>query len=107
MCSITPSVRIRAISIFMFPLIAAYCSHAFFAQSNGDSAQRDKTTDSVAMEQAARVPVSADYLKVQERLAQGWNTWDANSVTTHVLLPYGLAIHIGMKHNTRVSGDAF
>lgn len=53
------------------------------------------------------MPASTDYLKVQARLAQGWNTWDANSVMTHVLLPYGLAIHIGMKHNTSVSGDAF
>jgi putative isomerase len=107
MCSFTPSVRIRAISIFIFPLIAAFCSHACFAQSNGDSAQRDKSTDSVALEQTVRIPVSADYLKVQERLGEGWNTWDANSVMTHVLLPYGLAIHIGMKHNTSVSGDAF
>ncbi len=54
-----------------------------------------------------RMEPSPEYLKVQQRLAQGWNTWDANSVMTHVLLPYGLAIHIGMKHNTSVSGDAF
>ena len=82
-----------------------FCSIACFAQSKSDSVQRDKSTSRIAMEQ--QVPTSAEYLKVQQRLAQGWNTWDANSVTTHVLLPYGLAIHVGMKQNTSVSGDAF
>jgi len=52
-------------------------------------------------------PRSASYQQVQDRLARGWNTWDVNSVTTHVLLPEGLAIAIGIKHNTTVSGDAF
>ena len=50
---------------------------------------------------------SANYRELQRRLAQGWNTWDVNSVTAHVLLPEGLAIQVGMKHNTTVSGDAF
>jgi hypothetical protein len=50
---------------------------------------------------------SADYKAVQARLARGWNTWDVNSVTTHVLLPEGLAIHVGLKHNTTVAGDAY
>ena len=39
---------------------------------------------------------SQHYRAVQKHLAQGWNTWDVNSVTTHVLLPDGLAIHIGL-----------
>jgi hypothetical protein len=50
---------------------------------------------------------SAQYKQVQQRLAQGWNTWDVHSVTTHVLLPEGLAIHVGMKHNTTLNGDAY
>ena len=50
---------------------------------------------------------SANYRLVQRRLAQGWNTWDVNSVTTEVLLPDGLAIHAGFKHNTTESADAF
>jgi len=50
---------------------------------------------------------SANYRAVQQRLAQGWNTWDVHSVTTHVLLPEGLAIHVGMKHNTTLNGDAY
>jgi hypothetical protein len=50
---------------------------------------------------------SAEYEKVQARLARGWNTWDVHSVATQVLLPEGLAIHVGMKHNSTLSGDAF
>ena len=46
------------------------------------------------------------YEALQQRLAEGWNTWDVNSVTTHVLLPEGLAIHVGLKHNTTEGGDA-
>jgi len=50
--------------------------------------------------------LSSEYRGVQERLTRGWNTWDVNSVTTHVLLPEGLAIHVGMKHNSTLAGDA-
>ena len=50
---------------------------------------------------------SAEYARVQKRLARGWNTWDAHSVATQVLLPEGLAIHVGMKHNSSLNGDAF
>jgi hypothetical protein len=50
---------------------------------------------------------SADYDAVQKRLARGWNTWDVHSVTTQVLLPEGLAIRVGMKHNSSLNGDAF
>ena len=44
---------------------------------------------------------------MQQRLARGWNTWDVHSVATQVLLPEGLAIHVGMKHNSTLNGDAF
>jgi putative isomerase len=50
---------------------------------------------------------STEYAKVQARQARGWNTWDVHSVATQVLLPEGLAIHVGMKHNTSLNGDAF
>lgn len=57
---------------------------------------------------AAAVPaVSAQYEAVQRRLAKGWNTWDTHSVTTQVLLPAGVAIHLGIEHNTTESGNAF
>jgi hypothetical protein len=34
------------------------------------------------------------YRELQQNLAQGWNTWDVNSMSTYVLLPEGLAIHV-------------
>ena len=56
---------------------------------------------------AALEPSSAEYQAVQRRLAQGWNTWDTNSMTTHVLLPEGLAVHVGFKHNSTEFADGF
>jgi putative isomerase len=52
-------------------------------------------------------PSSAQYQQVQTRLAAGWNTWDVHSVTTQVLLPDGLAIHVGLEHNSTLYSDAF
>lgn len=38
---------------------------------------------------------------VHENLARGWNTWNTRSVLSHVLLPQGLAINLGIKsHQT-------
>jgi putative isomerase len=53
------------------------------------------------------VSESPEYRQVQARLARGWNTWDVHSVATQVLLPEGLAIHVGLKHNSTLNGDAF
>ncbi|MFP5236246.1 MAG: MGH1-like glycoside hydrolase domain-containing protein [Acidobacteriota bacterium] len=52
-------------------------------------------------------PRSSQYEAVENSLARGWNTWDVHSVATQVLLPEGLAIHVGMKHNTSLNGDAW
>ena len=49
--------------------------------------------------------LSPEYKAVQQHLARGWNTWDVNSVTTQVLLPEGLAVHLSLKHNTTEGGD--
>jgi putative isomerase len=61
----------------------------------------------IAPDQTDPSPRSSQYEQVQQRLVRGWNTWDVHSVATQVLLPEGLAIHVGMKHNTTVWGDAF
>ena len=50
---------------------------------------------------------SAEYQQVQQRLARGWNTWDVNSVLTHVLLPDGVAIRVSLKHRSTVGSDAY
>jgi putative isomerase len=55
---------------------------------------------------AAAPPASTTYRALQARLARGWNTWNTQSVTTHVLLPDGLAIRIVLRHNTALNGDA-
>jgi len=52
-------------------------------------------------------PESPEYRQLQAHLARGWNTWDVGSVATQVLLPEGLAIHVGLKHNSTLNGDAF
>jgi putative isomerase len=61
----------------------------------------------IAPDRTPPPPRSAQYEQVQQRLARGWNTWDAHSVATHVLLPDGLAIHVGLKHNSTLNGDAY
>ena len=72
--------------------------------SHEGSAQASSRVAANQGELAAR---SAEYQRVQERLTRGWNTWDVHSVATQVLLPEGLAIHVGMKHNSTLNGDAF
>lgn len=52
-------------------------------------------------------PRSRNYALVQQRLSQGWNTWDVNSVAAQVLLPEGLAIRVGLKHRTTVASESF
>jgi hypothetical protein len=50
---------------------------------------------------------SAEYEQVQQRLSRGWNTWDTQSVTTHVLLPDALAIRLGFMEKMREGSEAF
>jgi putative isomerase len=50
---------------------------------------------------------SPEYSQLQARLALGWNTWDTHSVMTQVLLPEGLAVRIGIKHQDTVGSDSF
>src|SRR6266545_211704 len=42
---------------------------------------------------------SAEYARAQRRLARGWNTWNTQSVLSHVLLPEGFAVNLGLKRN--------
>ncbi len=58
---------------------------------------------------AAGVPAvrSHEYALVQQRLQRGWNTWDTNTIAGEVLLPEGLEIRLGLKHNTTLNADSF
>jgi putative isomerase len=80
---------------------------AVFAEAQSSEPAVDPMHPRMANHRPAPPPESTDYQKLQSRLASGWNTWDVNSVTTHVLLPSGLAIHIGMKHNSTLAGEEF
>lgn len=40
-----------------------------------------------------------EYGQLQVKLSSGWNTWNTQSVLSHVLLPQGLAVNIGLKSN--------
>ncbi len=66
-----------------------------------------QVTSHIAPDSIQPPPRSAQYEAVQQRLARGWNTWDVHSVATQVLLPEGLAIHVGLKHNSTLNGDDF
>jgi hypothetical protein len=83
-------------------LITAACASPARAQI-AKSAEAGPSSTAGAYEPFALTP---EYKAVQQRLARGWNTWDVNSVTTQVLLPEGLAVHLGLKHNTTEGGDA-
>ncbi len=37
-----------------------------------------------------------EYAATQQRLARGWNTWSTQSVLSHVLLPEGLTVTVGI-----------
>ena len=50
---------------------------------------------------------SHQYAIVQQRLQRGWNTWDTNTIAGEVLLPEGLQIRLGLKHNTTLNADSF
>src|SRR5450631_2025075 len=44
-----------------------------------------------------RVLRTAEYRALQTKLCSGWNTWSANSVLSHVYLPDGFALTLGLK----------
>jgi putative isomerase len=97
-----------AIVYLLSAMLALGHANVAEAQSDEGAALRMPVADSSsAKEHASSQPVSPQYEQVQGRLARGWNTWDVHSVTTHVLLPEGLAIHIGLEHNSTEGGDAF
>jgi hypothetical protein len=95
------------LGVFVALCLAAMPNHAFAQAAGSAAAQSGAKKPGAAAAPAAAVSRSANYAQVQRRLARGWNTSDTNSVTTQVLLPEGLAIRVGLKHNTTVSGDRY
>ncbi len=89
------------------PAILLALAMAWVCGGPGARAQAVQIDSRFAPGQTAATPESAEYRQVQRQLAQGWNSWETDSVMTQVLLPEGLAIHASLKHNTTVSGDAY
>jgi len=89
----------RTRTTFLVVAFITICTAGLLAQA--------QATSHIAPDRTQPPPRSAQYALVQERLARGWNTWDVHSVATHVLLPEGLAIHVGLKHNGTINGDAY
>ncbi len=53
----------------------------------------------------AQSPVQS-YQNLQAKLAKGWNTWNTNSILSHVLLPEGISVNLGFKDNS-INGDNY
>ncbi len=49
-----------------------------------------------AQEPIAPRPPSEAYRRLQAEIARGWNTWNTESMLSHVLLPEGLAVNLGL-----------
>jgi hypothetical protein len=98
-------LRLRKSFPLAAALILAIAPLAALAQTTPTELDLRDTRASGAPQTAA--PISPQYRLVQQRLARGWNTWDVNSVTTHVLLPEGLALHLGLVHNNTVGSSRF
>ncbi len=47
-----------------------------------------------------------EYAATQQRLGQGWNTWNTQSVLSHVLLPEGLTVTVGI-HSLGLFSEQF
>lgn len=45
----------------------------------------------------SQVTQSLNYKQLQANLSKGWNTWNINSVLSHVYLPSGFALNLGVK----------
>ena len=85
----------------------AMCILAVFAFS---AANAQTTPPSVILPPAlsgAPAIRSTEYAQVQKRLQRGWNTWDTNTIAGEVLLPEGLEIRLGLKHNSTLNADSF
>lgn len=91
----------------LLPVLVAR-NPAINAQAGPRQTEIRRLADSrLAPESTSAVPASPEYLQLQQHLARGWNTWDVQSVTSHVLLPDGLAIRVGLEHNTTELVDSF
>ena len=84
-----------------------FCLGFLLCVSAASSQASPVTVSLPANDAGAPAPRSAEYALVQQRLQRGWNTWDTNTIAGEVLLPEGLEIRLGLKHNSTLNGDSF
>src|ERR1039458_6822331 len=105
---ISATTRLTLFTYFLPTVLVLGQPQCVKAQLDSAGGLRQPVADQhLAARNAKSRAVPPQYRQVQRRLAQGWNTWDVNSVTTHVLLPEGLAIHVGLRHNTANGSGGF
>lgn len=66
------------IALFLLIITSTSCTSEMISNTNGHA--------------------DSEYAKIQDELASGWNTWNTNSVLSHVLLPEGLSINMILKN---------
>src|ERR1017187_2197348 len=98
--SFFPISRLRLLAMVPGLIIAPFQSRAASIVASTAAARVSVQQPKVGGQSDTPAPESPNYLQVQRRLARGWNTWDVHSVMTQVLLPDGLAIHIGLQQKT-------
>ncbi len=99
--------NVLSASALFLMMAAGHAQMTETAKGTGDPIAVPVPHTRISRPNSISMPESAEYKEVQARLAEGWNTWDVHSVATHVLLPNGLAVHVGLQHNTTEGRDAF
>jgi putative isomerase len=84
------SEKLRIVSLL---LIGITWSLIFISCSN--------ETREAKVESQLSKDTEAEYQKLKTKLQTGWNTWDNRSVLTHVYLPDGLALVLGLEDTHR------
>jgi putative isomerase len=105
--SLFPIPRLRLLAMVPALMVAPFQYRAASIVASTATAPVSVRQPKVGGQSDIPAPESPNYLQVQRRLARGWNTWDVHSVMTQVLLPDGLAIHIGLQQKTADGRAAF
>jgi hypothetical protein len=81
------------------PLASSFTAAALCAVKAGFAALLlwAATAGPVQAQYSSRALRTPEYQALQQRLCHGWNTWSANSVLSHVYLPDGFALTLGLK----------
>lgn len=80
-----------------FPIVILFISLITLTCQNSNDGKDENADKTASNEDIQTENPEEMYRQLQERLQSGWNTWDNRSVLTHVLLPEGLGIILGLE----------